>query len=96
MVYRYLQKNYVNLGQNGQNLQERMVRNADELIKYFAVDMEDMGNFNHHLQKILIPRVPGTKGSEIVRKVRCESNLFLALPIVIDFLHIYVTRFLFA
>ena len=63
-----------------------MVRNADELIKYFAVDMEDMGNFNHHLQKILIPRVPGTKGSEIVRKVRCVSNLFLALPIVIDFL----------
>lgn len=62
------QKNYVNLGEEGQNLQNEMVQNADKLIKYFAVDMEDMTNFNHHLQKILIPRVPGTKGSKLVRK----------------------------
>lgn len=46
-----------------------MVKNADKLIKYFAVDMEDMDNFDHHLQMILIPRVAGTKGNKIVREV---------------------------
>ena len=59
----------MNLGEEGQNLQDQMVQNADKLIKYFAVDMEDMTNFNQHLQKILIPRVPGTKGNKLVRKV---------------------------
>jgi len=62
------QKNYVNLGRSGADLQRQMVQNADSLIKYFAVDMEDMQNFDFHLQKILIPRVPGTKGSQIVRE----------------------------
>ena len=47
-----------------------MVKNSDKLIKYFAVDMEDMDNFDKHLQMILVPRVPGTKGNKIVREVR--------------------------
>ena len=57
------------MGRSGNDLQQRMVRNADSLIQYFAVDMEDMQNFDFHLKKILIPRVPGTKGSQIVREV---------------------------
>ena len=63
------------MGRSGADLQQRMVRNADSLIKYFAVDMEDMQNFDFHLQKILIPRVPGTKGSQIVREVSFTWNL---------------------
>ena len=51
------------------DLQDGMVKNADKLIKYFAVDMEDMDNFKHHLQMILIPRVSGTKGNNIVGEV---------------------------
>ena len=57
------------------DLQDGMVKNADKLIKYFAVDMEDMDNFDHHLQMILIPRVPGTKGNKIVREVGFSQNL---------------------
>ena len=60
------QKNYVS--RPPQNLQDRQNVNSDGLIQSYAVNMEDMGNFNLHLNKILIPRVPGTKGSEIVRK----------------------------
>jgi len=62
------QQNYVSLGGHGRTLQDRMTKNADALIKYYAVDMEDMNNFNKHLNKILIPRVPGTKGSQLVRE----------------------------
>ena len=51
------------------DLQDGMLKNADKLIKYFAVDMEDMDNFKHHLQMILIPRVSGTKGNNIVGEV---------------------------
>ena len=50
-------------------LQNRMLLNSDELIQYYAIDMEDMDNFDFHLRKILIPRVPGTKGSKSVREV---------------------------
>ena len=63
------------MGPKGQYLQDRMVQNSYELIKYFAVNMENMKNFNYHLQKILIPRVPGTSGSYIVRKVSSVLNL---------------------
>lgn len=62
------QQNYVSLGGHSRTLQDRMTKNADALIKYYAVDMEDMNNFNKHLNKILIPRVPGTKGSQLVRE----------------------------
>lgn len=54
----------------GQQLQDRMLLNLDELIQSYAIDMEDMENFDFHLRKILIPRVPGTKGSKTVREVR--------------------------
>ena len=57
------------MGGLGQQLQNRMLRNSDELIQYYAINMEDMDNFNFHLRKILIPRVPGTKGSKTVREV---------------------------
>jgi len=61
------QQLYVNLvTPTAGDLQDGMLKNADELIKYFAVDMEDMDNFKHHLQMILIPRVSGTKGNNIV------------------------------
>ena len=53
----------------GQQLQDRMLLNSDELIQYYAIDMEDMDNFDFHLRKILIPRVPDTKGSKTVREV---------------------------
>ena len=65
----HFQSNYVNMGGLGQQLQNRMLRNSDELIQYYAINMEDMNNFNFHLRKILIQRVPGTKGSKIVREV---------------------------
>ena len=57
------------MGGLGQQLQNRMLRNSDELIQYYAINMEDMDNFKFHLGKILIPRVPGTKGSKTVREV---------------------------
>ena len=50
-------------------LQNRMLLNSDELIKYYAIDMEDMDNFDFHLRKLLIPRVPDIKGSKRVREV---------------------------
>ena len=53
----------------GQQLQDRMLLNSDELIQYYAIDMEDMDNFDFHLRKIIIPRVPDTKGSKRVREV---------------------------
>ena len=53
----------------GQQLQNRMLLNSDELIQYYAIDMEDIDNFDFHLTKILIPRVPDTKGSKTVREV---------------------------
>ena len=45
-----------------------MVRNSDRLIQHYAIDMEDMNDFNFHLSNILIPRVPDTKGSKTVRQ----------------------------
>ena len=53
----------------GEQLQNRMLLNSDGLIQYYAIDMEDMDNLKFHLRKILIPRVPGTKGSKTVREV---------------------------
>jgi hypothetical protein len=39
-------------------------------INYFGVMKENVPHFNEVLRNILIPRVPGTKGNEIVRNVR--------------------------
>ena len=61
------QKNYVS--RPPANLQDRLNGNSDDLIQYYAVNMEDMSDFNRHLREILIPRVPGTKGSQRVREV---------------------------
>ena len=60
------------LGQAGQDHQLKMDHNMDKMIKYFAFDMEDMVNFDFHLRKILIPRVPGTVGNMLVREVRTQ------------------------
>ena len=57
------------LGQVGQDHPFEIDQNADKMIKYFAVEMEDMENFDLHLHKILIPRVPGTFGNMLVREV---------------------------
>ena len=70
MIIYSFQANYVNLGRRGQTLQSRLISNADQLVQYYAVNMEDMDNFKFHLNKILIPRVPGTAGNAIVRQVR--------------------------
>ena len=51
-------------------LQNRMLLNSDELIQYYAIDMEDMDNFDFHLRKMLILRVPDTIGSQTAREVR--------------------------
>ena len=85
------QKNYVKLGGLAQTLETRMVQNADALIKYYAVDMEDMSNFNFHLNKILIPRVPGTKGSQLVREVGTHSNIGINKSIGIISYSLYST-----
>jgi len=39
-------------------------------INYFGVMKENLPHFENVLKNILIPRVPGTKGNEIVRNVR--------------------------
>ena len=65
-----IKRYYVWLGQAGQDHQLKMDHNMDKMIKYFAVDMEDMENFDFHLRRILIPRVPGTVGNKLVREVR--------------------------
>jgi len=78
------QSNYVNMGGLGQQLQNRMLRNSDELIQYYAINMEDMDNFNFHLRKILIPRVPGTKGSKTVREHIANSMQNLGWDVQID------------
>ncbi len=40
-----------------------------ESIDYFANGLKNEKDFKKHLRKILIPRVPGTQGSETVRNV---------------------------
>ena len=72
----------------GQQLQDRMLLNSDELIQYYAIDMEDMDNFDFHLRKILILRVPDTKGSKTVREVCGWISRKLLLYLIIGHLFI--------
>ena len=39
-------------------------------VDYFANQVRNEGNFRKHLDNILVPRVPGTSGSDAVREVR--------------------------
>ena len=41
-------------------------------MSYFGVMKENIPHFNEVLKNILIPRVPGTKGNEIVRNVSSD------------------------
>jgi hypothetical protein len=45
-------------------------------INYFGVMKENIPHFNEVFKNILIPRVPGTKGNEIVRNVRHFKETF--------------------
>lgn len=78
------QASYVNLGGHERVLNERMLDNAAALIQYYGVDLEDMGNFKDNLDKILIPRVPGTSGSQIVRDHIKNTMLNLGWSVHVD------------
>ncbi len=51
----------------------------DDLRRYFADDLQNEGHFRQHLDKILIPRVPGTVGSNKVRQVRDKGPFALGI-----------------
>ncbi len=46
----------------------------DQSIRYFAEDVKNEQHFRAQLKEILIPRVPGTRGSEKVRQVREDTQ----------------------
>ena len=78
------QASHVNLGEHAIVLNQRMLDNATGLIQYYGVELEDMENFTYNLYNILIPRVPGTKGSRIVRQHIKQTMLNLGWTVHID------------
>ena len=51
------------------NHEGRIGRLSGDDLRYFSNSIRNDGDFRKHLQNILIPRVPGTRGSQIVREV---------------------------
>lgn len=62
--------------QNAHLLKTSSALPSQATINYFGVMKENIPHFNEALRNILIPRVPGTKGNEIVRNVRFLFHFF--------------------